>query len=421
MGDTAGVKTHPDDPHAVSAAAEHTARVTAALRASVVPLIEALAGDPPRPSRLMRVAGLDKSIASRFAQAARAGSDAEFLHILPSPAGLRMLAERAASASTARPLDLALLGRVEAAIDDFQSLIDTLPGGRQALDAQIGEQSNTVRQKREHMARQAAFKAQSFLFGHYCETLTTALFVLPSATLGKIDLLEVHRRIGLRRVSPSAAVPVLSVRASAGPVPDDDAAMASIEGDATAHEPADFLIAEASSTPLPRLHVEREGQQATFILPGDASATPARLTTAFRILRADSLQQHEAYNVLRSYLLHLPCETLVRDIYIAHGLWPDAYPQVGFYLPSPLGLSSPPIVPGRPHYSELQLSARVEQLPPGRRAFELAGVPDQREAIEAVLVRAGADPERFRGWRCEMPYPLPLVEMRIAFQFAAAA
>ena len=80
------------------------------------------------------------------------------------------------------------------------SLLDRLPGGRQALDARMGESSSAIREKREQMARQASFKAQSFLFGHYCETLTTALFVLPSAQPGRVDVIEVHRRIGLQQL-----------------------------------------------------------------------------------------------------------------------------------------------------------------------------------------------------------------------------
>ena len=34
------------------------------------------------------------------------------------------------------------------------------------------------------------------------------------------------------------------------------------------------------------------------------------------------------------------------------------------------------------------------------------------------LLRAGLRPDAFRGWRCEMSYPVPLIEMQVAFTFA---
>jgi hypothetical protein len=156
----------------------------------------------------------------------------------------------------------------------------------------------------------------------------------------------------------------------------------------------------------------------TFVLAPDAAVgPPARLTSAFRILRADRLLQQDAYNVVRNYMLHTPCRTLVRDVYLARGLWPDAWPQVDFYLPGPTGTPLVQPEPGRPHLRRVNLTARIEQLPPG---FDLDGVPDQAATIESVLARAGVADTPFRGWRCRMTYPVPLIEMQVAFRFAGA-
>src|SRR5204862_3915668 len=132
-----------------------------ALRDALSPLLDALAGNPPRPVRLMRSVGLDKSLASRLVQAARAESDSQFLHLLPSPTGLRILAERARGQVEAA----SALPAFERAVDAFAALLDALPGGRQALDARLGEGHLSIRERREQMARQASFKAVSFLFG----------------------------------------------------------------------------------------------------------------------------------------------------------------------------------------------------------------------------------------------------------------
>src|SRR5881392_2363274 len=87
------------------------AQVAAELQAALAPLLEQLAGSPPRPMRLTRAdpgPGLDKSLASRLVQAAKADSGMQFLHLVPSPTGLRMLLER--SRTLAAPDALARAG-----------------------------------------------------------------------------------------------------------------------------------------------------------------------------------------------------------------------------------------------------------------------------------------------------------------------
>lgn len=397
------------------------ATVAAALREALVPLLDALAGQPPRPVRLMRRIGLDKSLASRLVQAVRAESDSQFLHLLPSPTGLRILIDRSRNEPAAVPW----LPAVERSVEAFAALLDALPGGRQALDARLGEDLSSIRERREHMARQASFKAVSFLFGHYCETLSTAIFLFPTGDGRHVDAIEVHRRLGLRRITPGTALPLLSLYAP--PQPDEEADQAPqltpVDGSASgSNSQADahrYFVPEGCSLPLPALDVEREGDSCTFLLGAQSpDPLPARLTTALRIARAKPLKPEAPHLIVRNYMLHTPCQRLVREIYVADGLWPDALPHIGFYLPGPTGitLTAPP--PGAPHYRRLNLSAPIEQLPTASTIAPLTGVTDHASVMAAVLHRAGLDQIGFRGWRCQTPYPVPLVEMQLGFRFA---
>lgn len=388
--------------------------VAADLRACLTPLVRHLAGDPPRPMRLTQGPGLDKSLASRIVQAVRSHGDHEFLHQVPSPNGLRILLQHAKGLA-----DASLLRDVDAAVRRFEALLDTLPGGRQTLDAQMGEASTEIRERREQIARQASFKAQSFLFGHFCETLVTSLFVYPSATPGKVDVIEVQRRIGLQRAAASVALPLLSVH-TARPGASEDRLMLPPAGTEPSDDPADYLVTAGCSLPLPDLQVQHEAGATVFVLrPGRDAPVPARITTAFRVLRAEAIAPDASWVTLRTYMLHTPCRTLVREVHLAEGLWPDARTEVGFYLPGPSG--TPPVViePGRPHLRRVNLTARIEQLPAGTRALELEGVPDQCAAVEAALAQAGLASRAWRGWRCRMGYPVPLIEMQLALRFTA--
>lgn len=393
--------------------AQRIGRVAVELRACLTPVVHALAGDPPRPMRLTQGPGLDKSLASRIVQAVRTEGDHDFLHQVPSPTGLRILIQHAQGLA-----DKSLLRDMEAAVRRFESLLDALPGGRQTLDAQMGEASTAIRERREQIARQASFKAQSFLFGHFCETLTTSLFALPSAEPGKVDVIEVQRRIGLQRAAASVALPLLSVH-TAKPGMAQAPQVLPLAGQEPSGDPAAYLVAQGCSLPLPDLLVQPEGGTAIFVLrPGHESPVPARITTGFRVQRAEALEPAAAWVSLRTYMLHTPCRTLVRDVHLAQGLWPDAWPEVDFFLPGPSGTPRVLIEPGQPHLRRVNLTARVESLRPGGQALELDGVPDQRPAVEAALARAGVAHQAWRGWRCRMGYPVPLIEMQIALRFA---
>ncbi|MFZ2989276.1 MAG: hypothetical protein WA086_14900 [Ideonella sp.] len=391
--------------------ADRLGPVAAGLRLSLAGLVQCLAGEPARPIRLMRAAGLDKSLASRLVQATRAESDAEFLHRVPSPTGLRMLLD-----ASAGQVPDELRATVATAVDAFQSLLDQFPGGRLALDAHLGATQIDVRERREHMARQASFKAMTFLFGHYCDTVSTAVFVLPSASGDAVDFVEVHRRIGLHRVTPGTSLPLLSLYTEL-PALASGPRLTSLEGEAVSAGPGHFFLADPGDSPLPAMCIEQEAETTTFVLSGDdPTPTPERITTAFRVAEIVpcDLQAPALPLSLRTYMLHTPCQRLVRDVFIAEALWPLLRPQVAFFLPGPSGMPMRAATAGQRHYRELPLSARIEALPEGADAWTLPGVPDHQQTLLDALQRAGLGAQRFRAWRCEMAYPVPLVEMQIA-------
>lgn len=391
-----------------AAAPPSPAEVAAELRGGLRPLLQALAGTPPRPVRLVQALGLDKSLASRLVVATRADGDDDFLHQVPSPTGLRILLQRADGAA-----EPSLLRDLAAAVQRFEALLDTLPGGRQALDARLGQQAPAIRERREATARQAAFKSASFLFGHYGELLTTALFLRPGDTPGTVDALEVHRRVGLQRLAPGMALPLLSVHTTAPPAGSPAAALAPLAGPPGSQHPADYLLPEGCTPERPAIDRVTEAAACTFVLPADLATLPARLTTAWRVLRAAPLAPPGRWLTLRNHLLHSPCRTLVRDVFLAEGLWPGARPAAVFNLPGPAGTPAVFTAPDQSSLRRVNLSAHFDARPAGEAGFELPGQRDHGALLRAALQRAGWPSQGWRGWRCEMAYPVPLVEMQV--------
>ncbi len=378
------------------------------LRETLTEISLKLSGDPPRPTRLVRAIGLDKSLASRIIRCVRSGSDVEFMHMLPSPSGLRIFADRAGNS-----VDKKLVRSLLAAADEYQELIDTTPGGRDGIDAWLSETSRLVREKREHSARQASFKSMSFLLGHYSETLLSSLFLVPSEDGKHVDGVEIHRRLSLTRLKPNMPMALLSVYAPPEETPQDGTTwMGSIDGGRGNGSADDFILSKFSSKPIPSLEVVEEGPLTTFVLPGNPDVdAPSQVCSAFRIHNGWELKPTGDMLPERGYMLHIPSRALVREIFIAEELYQGAIPQLLFRITPPGGGPTRPGADPLKHYSTIDLAASIEQIPEGPGGYEISGVPGHRSTVEYVLERSGLSGVEFRGWRCRIPYPVPLTEM----------
>jgi hypothetical protein len=378
------------------------------LRRTLTPVLEAVAGVNPRPTRISRATGLDKSLASRLVRAVQSTSDLDLMHLVPSPGGLRIFADLAA-----RFADPVSIRNLLAATESFEQLLDTVPGGRASIDAQIADSSHVALLKREHIAKQASFKAMSFLLGHFCDVVSTTLFLVPSANGRRVDGIEIQRRIGLRRMRPSTPLVLLGIWGEPEDAMSETAiAFETLDGERGSRNPAGFLLPAFSTQPLPRLDVVQEGDLTVLVLDGDPTLhAPSQLTSTMIIRNGWPVEPESRNQSLRGYVLHTPCRQVVRDVYIAESLYPDATPQVSFVLPGPRPSLRTPRENGRRHYSEVDLARSIEQRPTGPQAYDIPGVVNHSAVVRHVLERTGHSQTLFRSWRLAVTYPVTLVEM----------
>lgn len=378
------------------------------LRRAIMTVLEAVAGPQPRPTRVSRAIGLDKSLSSRLVRAVQSSSDLDLMHLVPSPGGLHIFADLAT-----RVADPASISNLLVATERFEALLDAVPGGRASIDAQISESSQVALSKREHIAKQASFKSMSFLLGHFCDVLSTTLFLVPSADGRRVDGIEIHRRIGLRRMRPSTPLALLSIWGDPDDAMSENAiSFDTLDGERGNTNPAGFLLPDYSTQPIPDLEVVRDGDMTTLVLAGDPSLhTPTQLTSVFCIRNGWPVTPEARLQSLRGYVLHTPCRRVVREVYIADSVYDDAAPQVSFVLPGPGAARRPPRQGGPRHFTEVDLTAQIEPLSFGPHSYNIPGVTNHSAVVRHVLHRTGQGMTRFRGWRCSMTYPVPLVEM----------
>lgn len=378
------------------------------LREALVPVLQAAAGKELRPMKLSRAIGIDKSLASVLVRAVNAPSDRDLLHLIPSPTGLRILSER-----TRALAPRAASAKLNEAIESLRGLLETTPGGRAALDAEIAETSHELGRKRENTSRQAAFKAMSFLLGYYSDSFSSTMFLVPSEDGKTVDAIEVSRRLGARRMRSSATVPMFSYvrcpeRPSAGAMRFD-----SIDGDPAGPNLHNLLLPKFCTDPMPEVEVVREQDRTTVVLPGNNRKEPIDITWCFRLRNAGLRDPGPGLHVLHTYFLHMPTRRLVRDLFIAKSVHPGATPMVAFAQPGTRASENPPMEGKSNYFAQVDLSVELEPLPAPKRAFNIAGFPGQDHLVREVLERAGHGETEFRGWRSAITYPVPLLEMNI--------
>jgi len=386
---------------------EKIEEVAKQLREALRPVLRAAAGEDPRPMKLARAIAIDKSLASVLVRAVKAKTDRDLLHIVPSPTGLRILTQRTKGIASRTAT-----ARLETATDRFRRLLESIPGGRAALDARIAESSRELGWKREHTSKQATFKSLSFLLGYYCDAMSSSMFLVPSDTdPGAADAIEVTRRVGVRRMRSTATIPLFSFTPWAGEGPDRVGPLAR---DAAGPSPSNILLAEFCSSPMPAVEVVNEDTSFAVVLPGTPKAEPAMdFAWAFRHDRCHEVTLEKDLQVLHAYFLHMPTRRVVRDLFIAESLGPNAAPLITWALPGTRHYEHPPRDGASNYYASVALDARYEPLDESKRTHPITGMPGHDRMVQSVLERAGHAKTRFRGWRCTLDYPVPLLDMVI--------
>ncbi len=377
------------------------------LRRSFLPLLSQ-DGVVLRPSQMTRRFGLDKSLAARLARAMRAESTLELVHWIPSPQGLRIVLQGAQKAGVAPEV----LARAAEAVESFRDLIERTDGGRASLDAHVAKSELEVRRRREETSKQAVNRGMEFLLGFSCDVLITTVVLRRSDAGTHIDCLELHHRLGMRRLRPNTPLAFLSVNLSreesgteGGP------RLLTLDGQPCSDDPHAVLLREYSTDPLPTLEMVREDGHVVLVLPEDEEMLSERvtLTSGFRYQHAWDLRAAPA-EITRSYLLHYPCRQLVRDIYLDASLFADTPPEITIEVPSPAGMPATRRTGRMARLASVDVEMPVQPLPALSHA-SVRGAPLYGDLLQRAFASAGWDPADFRGYRATKSYPTPLLLM----------
>ena len=399
-----------DSPSSMSSG--HTQKlveISRDLRGSLKPIVEEYAGAGTRPALLVHRLDIDRSLAGRITRAIRFDDDLEFIHVLPAPTGLRIFLEAAERAG----LDADRLKSAETSVDRFHALIDETPGGRATLDAAISAHSEQAREKNEKSAKQAVYKAMSYLLGIQCDGITSASILRPSDDGKRVDLADLNSKLGIRRLRPTAPIGLFGYRldpvdGDGGEVP----GLTTLDG-RRAENAEDFVVQDFSDS-HPSLQSFETAGEGNFALSEDGPPPDTSLTLTLGMLVRRAIRRYRTpgqADDCRTYSLPFPCRTLVRDVFVHRDLFDGAEPLVTQFIPRMMRPENALYEGERGRLDRVDMAAPVERLGTGLHRAAVKEIPDQAGLLEYAFETTGWDPDDFHGYRVRVTYPVPFIHM----------
>jgi hypothetical protein len=381
----------------------HAEHVGSTIRSALEELVMTIAGPTPRPTQLITRVGLDKTLAGRIIQTVRSSDPLTALSRCPSPVGLEILLRAAQGAGA--PLES--IARTADAIAGFERLLARFPRGRAGLEAAISGWMPETREQGERAARQAAFKAMSFILGYQSEVILGCTLLRPSADGNTVDVVYVSGRYGLRRLRVGEPLSLFGVKHH--PIEKGGASKpnattlggVSIEDDSC-------VLTEFCDPGPPRLEVVQTKDQRLFVLPADEPGLNEPISIVVAHMSKGSWRRYASPDQREEWqtiLARCPTRIFINDTFIHKDLYPGDEPVVTTHM---MGMSPLPARERGPDFplDEVHLSKEVGWVRTDLRNFGTGEVPRHAELVSSVFDRLGADPRQYRTHRLRMNYPV---------------
>jgi hypothetical protein len=371
---------------------------------------DALPAAPHGPQSLAELLGIDKVLASRLLKALRTKDPLAVVHHVPGPEPLR----RFLRAGRRRGADPALVRSALEAVEAFETLIRQDAGDRSSLSSFISAWLPEARREFELRNKQSAFRAMSQLKGAMAETELSVAFLHPSAGGEHVDVVWLFGLLGLQRLRPGGAVKFATRRM--GPV---DAPRRPVNLDGVPIRDVSTARLDAFCENPADIEAERVGEAMHYRLAdngyGPGSAADIVMIEVNYSEMPRVLLPGRKGNVFAE--VGTPVKRILFDVLVHRDLYAGVEPQL-FIYDTALDGAADINDPSR-DVDRLDLLESVQSLGWGREKARHARIPHYVDLLEHVFERLGWDDDRFRGYRCEIDYPVYGSQVALAFDAGA--
>jgi hypothetical protein len=361
---------------------------------------------------MQRVLQLSQSAVSRLVSSVRQGDPLATLCSIPGQEALRQMLKGPALRSV---VDADCLRRVEDAVSEFEQFLDAEAGDRSTLDAMLSDWVRESRSSFELRHKAAAFKAMSALRGVQAELVFNTGILHPSDEPGRYDCIGLDGVLGCRRTRPSGVLHLFGYTLVS---PTREVSIGRLDG-GPASAWADLIVPGFSTVSASDVDTAVHGtvmQTTVRGLPlGKSMPAGADLVCAQR-LRGVHRAHRAADGSPTSGVggqAEPPTACYVVDALLHDDVWPGASPELRLYDTVVRGVAHPDDAARRA--DRLDMIESVDFLGHGLDALRLPEYPRYTELVAQACAAAGWDPQRLRGWRCTVRYPVYGAQIGLSF------
>jgi hypothetical protein len=373
------------------------------LASSFRTVIEALPGQPSRPSHLARELGLNRAISSKVLLAIGKQDPMEVTHVIPGPEPLRSLLQAAAG----KDVHPAHLQRAQEAVRRFDALIRNDAGTRSALDAIISSSLPAAREKFELASKYSIFKGMSQLKGVQAETwLGTAIVTPAKDDPQRHDLTWLTGALSIQRLRAD-----VTIRFSYRSLRDHG-------NGGEPHSPSAVPMEQFCIHPPAPLEAHPNGDVIDYTLPSHRIG-PQHVSdmlvvdhhpAAMRRFAKPNLRRRNSLFVEPAF----PVSLLLFDTILHKDAFPGSDPQLYIYDTGTKGIAN--VNDPTRDIDRMHMHEAVEFLGHDIRRFQWMEIPRYSEMLAHLAGHYGWDPQEYRGYRCRMQYPVYGWQIAMSFE-----
>ncbi len=381
----------------------HAEATGAAIKSGFEEIVLAISGPNPRPSQLINKLGLDKSLVGRVLQTIRSSDSLTVLSRTPSPTGLGIFL-RSVQHAGVRPESI---NKATNSVAAFEILLSRFPRGRAGLEAAISGWMPATREQGERAARQAAFKAMSFILGYQSDVMLGCSILMPGDDGKSVDVAYVGGQFGLRRLRSGEPLSVFGTRYyPLGETGDPNANPRTLDGKPI--EGASCILNEFCEPGAPHLDIVKTKDQRLFVLPADEPKLNEPISVVIGHYTRNSWQRYaspQRSEEWQTMMARCPTRVFISDTFIHEDVYPGVQPVITTHI---VGVSPLPARERGPSFplDEVHLGKEAGFVSNDLRNIGTGEIPRHSEIVTSAFERLGQDPSKYRVHRLRMYHPV---------------
>jgi hypothetical protein len=190
-----------------------------------------------------------------------------------------------------------------------------------------------------------------------------------------------------------------------------------LDGQVTPENGNAYLLTDFCSRPIPPLSLYHTESANLYTLSENVPSvnTPVSLVAGLMI-RSSGLRYANEFTPYQweSQVPRMPCRVLVNDVFVHRDLYPAAPVATSTLHTIAIG----PRRPDAPAFCLDNVDVRpvISPLGQGLDGAVCPDIPQYPALLGHAFAKAGWNPAEFRGFRCRVTYPVPLVSVTIWFE-----